>query len=92
MSHRAVIEAAVFAVPDDLWGETPRAVCTVDPAWAVTSEELIDLCRQRVGSYKKPSAVELVTEPLPRTPVGKLDRKTLREPHWQGIARRVAGM
>jgi acyl-CoA synthetase (AMP-forming)/AMP-acid ligase II len=91
MSHPAVVEAAVFAVPDDLWGETPRAVCAVDPAWAVTAEELIDLCRQRVGSYKKPSAIELVTEPLPRTPVGKLDRKTLREPHWQGISRRVAG-
>ena len=91
MDHPAVIEAAVFGVPHDRWGETPRAVCTVDPAHPVTPEELIALCSERLGSYKKPSVVELVTTPLPRTPVGKLDRKALREPHWAGLSRRVAG-
>ena len=91
MDHPAVIEAAAFGVPDDRWGETPRAVCTVDPSVAVTPDELVTLCRDRLGSYKKPSAVDLITTPLPRTPVGKLDRKALREPHWQGQARRVAG-
>ena len=46
---------------------------------------------ERLGSYKKPSKIVLQTEPLPRTPVGKLARKVLREPFWQGVDRRVSG-
>ena len=89
--HPAVLEAAVFAVPDERWGETPMAVCTVDGTTPVTEEDIVALCRDRLGSYKKPSRVELTTDPLPRTPVGKLDRKALREPHWAGVSRRVGG-
>jgi acyl-CoA synthetase (AMP-forming)/AMP-acid ligase II len=90
--HPAVLEAAVFAVPDGHWGETPMAVCTVDGTTPVTEDEIIALCRERLGSYKKPSRVEFITEALPRTPVGKLDRKVLREPHWAGIDRRIGGV
>jgi acyl-CoA synthetase (AMP-forming)/AMP-acid ligase II len=89
--HPAVVEAAVFGVPDDRWGETPYAVVTVDGATPVTAEELVDLCRERLGSYKKPSKVILTTDPLPKSPVGKLQRKVLREPYWEGRDRRVAG-
>jgi acyl-CoA synthetase (AMP-forming)/AMP-acid ligase II len=89
--HPAVIEAAVVAAPDDRWGETPVALCVVDHPDTVTAGELIALCADRLGSYKKPSRVELRTEPLPKSPVGKLQRKTLREPFWQGHERRVAG-
>jgi acyl-CoA synthetase (AMP-forming)/AMP-acid ligase II len=89
--HPAVLEAAVFAVPDERWGETPMAVCSVDGKTPVTEAEVIELCRDRLGSYKKPSRVEFITEPLPRTPVGKLDRKVLREPHWAGVDRRIGG-
>jgi acyl-CoA synthetase (AMP-forming)/AMP-acid ligase II len=89
--HPAVLEAAVFAIPDDHWGESPMAVCSVDGRTPVTEQDIIDLCRDRLGSYKKPSRVEFITEPLPRTPVGKLDRKVLREPHWEGVERRVGG-
>ena len=89
--HPAVLEAAVFAVPDERWGETPMAVCSVDGKTPVTEAEIIELCRDRLGSYKKPSRVEFITEPLPRTPVGKLDRKVLREPHWAGVDRRIGG-
>ena len=67
------------------------AVCSVDGKTPVTEEKIIDLCRERLGSYKKPSRVQLITEPLPRTPVGKLDRKVLREPYWEGVERRVGG-
>ena len=89
--HPRVLEVAVFAVPDDRWGETPMAVCCVDGIDGVRAEEIIDLCRERLGSYKKPSRVEFTTEPLPKSVVGKLQRKVLREPYWAGRERRVAG-
>jgi acyl-CoA synthetase (AMP-forming)/AMP-acid ligase II len=89
--HPAVVEAAVFGVPDERWGETPVAVVTVDGTTPVTEDELIELCRERLGSYKKPSRVELTTDLLPKSPVGKLQRKALREPHWAGHDRRVSG-
>jgi acyl-CoA synthetase (AMP-forming)/AMP-acid ligase II len=90
-SHPAVIEAAVFAAPDARWGETPVATCVVADLDAVTEAELIGLCAERLGSYRKPARVELTTEPLPKSPVGKVLRKNLREPYWVGHDRRVAG-
>ncbi len=90
-SHPAVVEAAAFGVPDDRWGETPRAVVSVVGDALVSADELIALCVEQLGSYKKPSAVEITTEPLPKSPVGKLARKELREPFWAGRDRRVAG-
>jgi len=89
--HPAVIEAAVFGVPDERWGETPQAVCVVADGTAVDADELIALCAERLGSYKKPGAVALTTEPLPKSAVGKIMRKTLREPYWAGHDRRVSG-
>ena len=90
-AHPDVLEAAVFGVPSERWGETPYAVVCVADGAAVTSEDLIELCADRLGSYKKPSAVEIVNTELPKSPVGKLARKELREPHWAGHDRRVAG-
>jgi acyl-CoA synthetase (AMP-forming)/AMP-acid ligase II len=89
--HPAVTEAAVFAIPDDRWGETPMAVVCVNGTSAVTAEEVIEICRKRLGSYKKPSRVEFTTDPLPKSLVGKVLRKQLREPHWIGRERRVSG-
>jgi len=90
-SHPAVVEAAVFGIPDERWGEAPSAVCTVDGKTPVTEDELIALCAERLGSYKKPRVVVLQTEPLPKSPVGKIRRKALREPYWAGRDRRVGG-
>ena len=93
--HPAVVEVAVFSVPDDRWGETPMAVCTVADGNSIddvaVGDEIRSLCAERLGSYKKPRYVELRAEPLPKSPVGKIQRKTLREPHWAGHDRRVAG-
>ncbi|MGH1493331.1 MAG: class I adenylate-forming enzyme family protein [Acidimicrobiales bacterium] len=89
--HPDVIEAAVFGVPSERWGESPFAVVMVAQGATVTEEELIKLCGDRLGSYKRPAGVELTTEELPKSPVGKLARKVLREPHWEGHDRRVAG-
>ena len=89
--HPAVIEAAVFGIPDERWGETPMAICVTDGTTPITEAEVVGLCADRLGSYKKPSKVVLTTEPLPKSPVGKVKRKELREPHWAGRTRRVAG-
>ena len=84
-------EAAVFGIPSERWGESPMGVCVIDGKTPVTEEELIQLCVDRLGSYKRPAKIEMQTDPLPRSPVGKVKRKDLREPHWRGQSRRVAG-
>ena len=89
--HSGVIEVAVFAIPHERWGETPMAVVCVDDVDAVTADALIEACSRRLGSYKKPTRIELTTDPLPKSVVGKLLRKQLREPHWAGHDRRVSG-
>ncbi len=89
--HPEVIEAAVFGIPDARWGETPCAVCCVRPGASVTEGELIELCAERLGHLRRPGKVVLRAEPLPKTPVGKIKRKELREPFWAGRSRRVAG-
>lgn len=89
--HPAVIEAAVFGIPSDRWGETPCAHVTVDGTTPVTEDELVQLCADRLGSYKKPGAVVITTEPLPKSPVGKILRRAMRTPYWEGHDRRVGG-
>jgi len=91
LAHPEVIEAAVFGIPDARWGETPCAVCCVKAGATVTADELIELCAARLGRYMRPGKVVLQTESLPKTPVGKIKRKDLREPFWQGHERRVGG-
>ncbi|MDR0344226.1 MAG: AMP-binding protein [Nocardiopsaceae bacterium] len=86
-----VREVAVFGVPDDKWGETPLAVVVTEDGARLAEDTVIEACRTALGSYKKPSSVILQTEPLPRSPVGKIQRKALREPYWAGQERRVAG-
>jgi acyl-CoA synthetase (AMP-forming)/AMP-acid ligase II len=90
-AHPAVIEVAVFGIPHERWGETPCAVVCVKPGIAVSESEIVELCSARLGNYKRPGKVVLRAEPLPKTPVGKIRRKELREPFWVGHARRVAG-
>lgn len=90
-SHPAVVEVAAFGIPSERWGEAPMAVCVTDGSTPVSEADLIALCAERLGSYKKPARIALTTEPLPKSPVGKIRRKDLREPHWAGMDRRVAG-
>lgn len=90
-NHPAVTEAAVFGVPHDRWGESPMALCVIRPDVAICEEELIAAITRELGAYQKPSRFEFRSDPLPRNAVGKINRKALREPYWQGAARRVAG-
>ena len=76
--HPAVLEAAVAAMPDQKWGETPCAFVTLrDDAGPVSEQEIIDFCRQRMAHFKAPRKV--VFGPLPKTSTGKIQKFELRE-------------
>ena len=85
----AVLEAAVFGVPDATWGEAVYAV--VVPRVAVSEDQLVRHCRRLIAGYKVPKRIELRTEPLPKSGAGKILKRELRAPHWQGHAEMVAG-
>ena len=88
LAHPDVVDAAVFGVPDERWGESLRAVVEPRRGTAVTPESLQAWCRERLADYKTPRSVDLVAE-LPRDPNGKILKRELREPFWAGQARRV---
>jgi acyl-CoA synthetase (AMP-forming)/AMP-acid ligase II len=81
----------VFGVPHERWGESPVAEVIAEPGAVVSAEDVIWACRDQLGSYKQPRQVVFRTEPFPRSPVGKLQRKVIREPYWAGQGRRVGG-
>jgi acyl-CoA synthetase (AMP-forming)/AMP-acid ligase II len=78
VTHPGVAEVAVIGVPDDRWGESPLAVVVpADPDRPPTIDDLVEHCRERLASYKKPSAVVLV-DALPRNAAGKVVKPDLR--------------
>jgi len=92
--HPAVEEALVVGVAHAKWGETPHAVVTIRAGATTSEQELIAFCRDRLGSMKKPTAVVLRTQPLPRNAVGKLSRPAIRQLYWPGpldVDRNISG-
>ena len=88
-AHEAVLEAAVFGVPDEHWGEAVHAV--VVPRVEVDPAELIAHCRTLIAGYKVPKEIELRSEPLPKSGAGKVLKRDLRAPHWEGRTEAIAG-
>jgi acyl-CoA synthetase (AMP-forming)/AMP-acid ligase II len=76
-AHPAVREVAVYAAPDPVWGESVEAAVVVRSGAQVTAGELIELCRGRLASFKKPRRIVFVAA-IPRTSVGKVDKRALR--------------
>jgi acyl-CoA synthetase (AMP-forming)/AMP-acid ligase II len=80
-AHPSVAECAVVGAPDDLWVEAVTAFVTLRPGARATADELRASVRERLAGYKVPKRVEIV-ESIPKSPVGKILRRALREPLW----------
>jgi long-chain acyl-CoA synthetase len=88
MSHPDVADVAVIGVPSDRWGETPKAVVVRTAGSSLTEDELLAYCRERLAGFKCPTSVDWI-EQLPRNPSGKVLKKDLRAPYWEGRTRMV---
>ena len=94
VSHPAVLEAAVIGVPDEKWGERPKAFVVCKPGQRagsdVTEDDLLEHVRSKIARYKSPKAIEFV-DALPKTSTGKVQKFELREKEWAGERSRIRG-
>jgi long-chain acyl-CoA synthetase len=88
MSHPGIADVAVIGIPHEKWGETALAVVVKAPDTTVTEQDIIDFSRERLARFKCPTQVQWI-DVLPRNPSGKVLKKDLREPYWEGRERRV---
>jgi acyl-CoA synthetase (AMP-forming)/AMP-acid ligase II len=89
-THPAVMEASVFGVPDETWQEAVKVAVVLKPGMTATEDEIIEFCKQRLASYKKPQSVDFM-ESLPKNPQGKILRRELRAPYWKDYTRTIGG-
>jgi acyl-CoA synthetase (AMP-forming)/AMP-acid ligase II len=88
LAHECVQDCAVIGVPDEKWGEAVTAVVELKAGANATPDELISFCRSTLGGVKTPKAIE-IWPTLPRSPVGKILKRAIRDRYWEGRTRAV---
>ena len=88
--HPAVLEAAVFGIPDAQWGELVMAIVALKPGNVLGADELIAHCRRSLGNYKVPRRIEFTESELPKGGSGKILKRVLRDRFWAQQKRGVA--
>jgi long-chain acyl-CoA synthetase len=88
--HAAVLEAAVYGIPDEKWGEAVHATVVPRPDQRnIDPQVLIEHCRAHIAGYKVPKGIAIQQEPLPKSGPGKVLKRELRAPYWEGVDRAV---
>lgn len=87
--HPAVADVAVVGVPSEKWGEEVKAMVVLKEGESATEDDIIGFARERIAAFKAPKSVDFIPE-LPRNPSGKILRRELRAPYWEGHTRGVA--
>ena len=90
ISHPAVLDVAVVGVPDEKWGERPKAFVVLNTGATATEQEIIVHVREQIARFKVPEHVEFIAE-LPKTATGKIQKFQLREREWKGRDMRIQG-
>ena len=88
-AHPAVLEAAAFGIPDNTWGEVVHAEVVPKAGATVSADDLIAHCRSLIGGYKVPKSINVREDPLPKSGAGKILKRDMRAPFWEGRDRAV---
>ena len=89
-THPDVLEATVFGIPDDRWGEAVHAVVVPREGADPSEAALIEHCRAAIAGYKVPRSISFQSDPLPKSGPGKVLKRELRDPYWQGCSTQIA--
>ena len=89
VKHPAVSQCAVIGIPHDVWGEAVHALVILKPGQRATADDITAHCHRLIANYKCPRSIEFRAEPFPLSGAGKVLKRELRKPYWEGRSRQV---